>query len=521
MKYWSLRLKLIALVVGLTAGSSLAASTIHGWLAFRALKDDIRDRAASIASDIAFGVTTAQELADRELLTLEVRNIMAARPSLHWLEVYAAGSNGLAPIASSREGLPARPPEIVEQAFAQDRTLTEAGTARGGEAWIAAAPIRLAGSTAGVVFLAISLEGASRLAINLGQQLLFVLVLTSVVVGLGLILFTDRNVNRPMRMLLATMTAVERGDLSAETPIARRDEMGRLATGLTSMLGRIRASHAENARLVERINRFNQDLQLRVDEATRELAKRNEALRGANERLFDLQRQLNRAQRLATMGQVAATFAHEIGTPLNSFGVHLQLLARSPGLTDSDRQRLVTMDGQIRRLVQTVQQRLLLTRGEVRRLEPTDLNGLVRSVTELMGPVLVTKGIACTFATDSELPKVRVDGHQIQQVLLNLLTNAMDAMPTGGSLHVETGVTGPTVWLHVADSGPGIPPNAREQIFEPFFTTKEPGKGVGLGLAICRQIVEAHRGTIEIRETPGGGATFEIRFPFESYEGRE
>jgi two-component system, NtrC family, sensor kinase len=515
MKHWSLRLKVIALVVGLTAGSSLAASAIHGWLAFRALRDDVRGRAGAIASDIAFGITTTQELADRELMVLEIRNIMAARPTLHWLDIYATGPNGLAPIASSRERLPVRPPELVGQAFAEGRTLTAVGTAGGGEAWLAASPVRFAGDTAGIVFLAISLEGASRLAINLGQQLLFVLVLASVAVVLGLALFTERNVNRPIRELLGTMAAVEGGNLSAAPQLSRQDEMGQLADGLTHMLRRIRESHEENARLLERINFFNEDLQLRVHEATRELAKRNESLHRANEQLFDLQRQLGRAQRLATMGQLAATIAHEIGTPLNSVAVHLQLLARSPGLTDQDRQRLVTIDGQIRRLVQTVQQRLALTRGEAHRLEPTDLNELVRSVTDLMAPVLAAKGIVCSFAMDSVLPKVPVDGHQIQQVLLNLLTNAVDAMPTGGTLRVETGVAGDTVLLRVGDSGPGIPLDAREKIFEAFFTTKERGKGAGLGLSICRQIIGAHRGTIEVIDGPGVGALFEVRLPLD------
>jgi two-component system NtrC family sensor kinase len=520
MKYRSLRLKVIALVVGLTAGSSLAASALHGWLAFRALRDDVRSRAASIASDISFGITTAQELVDQELLTLEIRNIMAARPTLQWLDVYADRPSGLMLVATSREGSPVQAPELVRRALSEDRTLTAAGTAGGGEAWLAASPVRLGGHAAGAVSLAISLEGASRLSANLGQQLLFVLILASLAIILGLALFMEHKVNRPIRILLDTMAAVEGGDLSAVPHVARQDEMGRLAGGLTNMLRRIREGHAENTRLVERINRFNYELQLRVNEATQELAKRNEALRRANEQLFDLQRQLNRAQRLATMGQLAATIAHEIGTPLNSVAVHLQLLARSSGLTDQDRQRLVTIDGQIRRLVQTVQQRLVLTRGETRRLEPTDLNDLVRSVTDLMAPVLVAKGIACSFGTDSVLPKIQVNGHQIQQVLLNLLTNAVDAMPAGGSLRVETGVTGSTVWLQVADSGPGIPADAREQVFEPFFTTKERGKGAGLGLAICRQIVEAYRGTIEFRDSPGGGATFEIRLPLESNEGR-
>jgi len=520
MKYRSLRLKVIALVVGLAIGSSLVAGALHGWLASRALMDDVRSRASSIASDISFGITTAQELADRELLNSEIRNIMAARPTLQWLDIYGNGPSGLSLNASSRPGAAGQVPELVRRALSEDRTLTAAGTAGSREVWLAATPVQLGGRVAGVVSLAISLEGASRLAVSLGQQLLFVLVLASLAIIFGLALFTERSISRPIRALLDTMAAVEGGDLSAAPQLARPDEMGQLAAGLTHMLRRIRESHTENARLVERINRFNQDLQLRVDEATHELAKRNEALHRANERLFDLQRQLGRAQRLATMGQLAATIAHEIGTPLNSVAVHLQLLARSPGLTDRDRQRLVTIDGQIHRLVQTVQQRLALTRGEMRRPEPTDLNELVRSVTDLMTPVLLAKGIDCSCATDNVLPKVQIDGHQIQQVLLNLLTNAVDVMPTGGSLRVETGVTERTVWLRVADSGPGIPADAREQVFEPFFTTKAPGKGAGLGLAISRQIVEAHRGTIEIIDGLGGGATFEIRLPLESNEDR-
>jgi signal transduction histidine kinase len=219
------------------------------------------------------------------------------------------------------------------------------------------------------------------------------------------------------------------------------------------------------------------------------------------------------------MGQLAATIAHEIGTPLNSVAVHLQLLGRSPGLTEQDRQRLVTIDGQIQRLVQTVQEHLAATRVEAHRLEPTDLNELVRSVTDLMAPVLAAKGIACSVTPEGVLPKVQVDGHQIQQVVLNLLTNAVDAMPTGGSLQVQTGVAAGTVFLRIADSGPGVPSEVRERIFEPFFTTKAQGQGTGLGLAIGRQIVEAHRGTIQVTESPEGGATFEVHLPLESGEG--
>jgi signal transduction histidine kinase len=507
---WSLRLKIIALAVGLVTGSILLASAIHGWLAFRALKEDVRTRASAVASQVASGISTAQELGDAELLALEIRNILAARPSLRWLEVYADGRGELRPVTSSRRPPPSRPPDLVVRAFSEGRALTAAGAAGGGEAWIAAAPIFVGGTKAGVVALAISLEGAHRLAVSLRQQLLFLLVVAGITIVTSLALFTERSLNRPIRALLETMAAVERGDLAARPSLARRDEMGQLADGLANMLRRIRESHEENTQLLEQINRFNQELQVRVAAATDELAKRNEALRRASEMLFDLQRQLGRAQRLATMGQLAATIAHEIGTPLNSVAVHLQLLARSPGLTEQDRQRLVTIDGQIRRLVETVQELLAATRGEARRPEPTDLNQLVRSVTDLMAPVLAAKGIACAVAMDDALPKVEADGHQIQQVVLNLLTNAVDAMPAGGTLRVETGAVEDMAVLRIADSGPGIPQEARERIFEPFYTTKERGRGTGLGLAICRQIVEAHRGRIEVTGTPGGGATFAV-----------
>ena len=518
MKSWSLRFKVTALVVVLVAGSSLAVSVIHGWLAFRAVRDDVRVRAAAVTSDVAYGVTTIQELENRELLVAMVRNIMAARPTLRWLDIYAAGQGGLAVVASSREEPPPRPPDTVTQAVAEGRTITTADTTRGQEAWLAAAPIRLGGTTVGAVSLALSLEGASRLVAGLWQQFLLVLAAASLTIILGLALFTERGINRPIRALLDTMAAVERGDLSATPPVTRRDEMGRLASGLTSMLTRIRESHDENVRLLAQISRFNQDLQSRIAEATQELASRNEELRRASQVLFDLQRELGRSKRLATMGHLAATIAHEIGSPLNSIALHLQLLARSPNLAPPDRERLTTIDGQVRRLVQTVQEHLTASQRVTRRAEPTDLNALVRGITDLMAPVLAAKGIESRVVADCGLPRVLVDPPEIQQVILNLLTNAVDAMSAGGSLTVETARRADAAVLRVADSGPGIPGELQGRIFEPFFTTKPEGKGTGLGLAICRQIVERHQGSIQVANTPGGGATFEIALPLPSRE---
>ena len=517
MRFWSLRVKMTAFVVGLVTGGVLISSAVHEWFAFQALNEDVRTRAAGIASQLAFGIS-AQELGDRTLLALEIRNILAARPTLRWLEVYAAGPTGLRPVASSQDSLPDRPPDLAVRAVTEGRTLSAPGVRTGGDVWLAATPITLNGATAGAVVLALSQEGAQRMAASLRQQLLVVLVVAGVAIVAGLALFSERNINRPIRALLETMRVVERGDLSATPTLQRQDEMGQLARGLARMLHRVREGHGENARLLAQINRFNQDLQGQVAEATRELVERNEALRHANELLFDLQRQLGRAQRLATLGHLTARIAHEIGTPLNSVAVHLQLLERSQGLTDQDRRRLVTIDGQIQRLVATIHGLLTATRGTAPHLEPTDLNAVVQGVTDLMAPVLAAKDIECAFSAFPGLPPVRANGHQVQQVVLNLLTNAVDAMPSGGSLRIATSREGEAAVLRVADSGPGIAPDSRDRIFEPFFTTKDSGGGTGLGLAVCRQIVDTHGGTIQVTDAPGGGAAFEVRLPLAAAE---
>lgn len=517
MRFWSLRVKMTAFVVGLVTGGVLISSAVHEWFAFQALNEDVRTRAAGIASQLAFGIS-AQELGDRTLLALEIRNILAARPTLRWLEVYATGPTGLRLVASSQDSLPARPPDLAVRAVTEGRTLSAPGVRTGGDVWLAATPITLNGATAGAVVLALSQEGAQRMAASLRQQLLVVLVVAGVAIVAGLALFSERNINRPIRALLETMRVVERGDLSATPTLQRQDEMGQLARGLARMLHRVREGAGENARLLAQINRFNQDLQGQVAEATRELVERNEALRHANELLFDLQRQLGRAQRLATLGHLTARIAHEIGTPLNSVAVHLQLLERSQGLTDQDRRRLVTIDGQIQRLVATIHGLLTATRGTAPHLEPTDLNAVVQGVTDLMAPVLAAKDIECAFSAFPGLPPVRANGHQVQQVVLNLLTNAVDAMPSGGSLRIATSREGEAAVLRVADSGPGIAPDSRERIFEPFFTTKDSGGGTGLGLAVCRQIVDTHGGTIQVTDAPGGGAAFEVRLPLSAAE---
>ena len=160
MKPWSLRTKSTVLVVGLTTASIFLASTLHHRFALRALKEDVRTRAAYVAAELAFGITTWAELEDGALLAAQIRNTLAARPTLRWIEVYAAGSSGLFRVASNLEAGGRTIPELAAQAFATGKTVAAADPMNEDAGWVAAAPIVLAGQRAGVVIAALSVEGS-------------------------------------------------------------------------------------------------------------------------------------------------------------------------------------------------------------------------------------------------------------------------------------------------------------------------------------------------------------------------
>src|SRR5512138_110811 len=150
-------------MIALVAVGALAASTIHQWFALSALRADVRGRAASVASQIAYGISE-HELRDRDLLAVETRNILAARPTLRWLEVYASRPEGLLLTVTNRRPASPEPSALVRRAVAEQRTVTAEGAADQEEAWVAAAPVYLGGRVAGAVALAMSQEGAQRLA---------------------------------------------------------------------------------------------------------------------------------------------------------------------------------------------------------------------------------------------------------------------------------------------------------------------------------------------------------------------
>ena len=248
-------------------------------------------------------------------------------------------------------------------------------------------------------------------------------------------------------------------------------------------------------------------------------------LKMLNEALFESQRQLGHSEKLAALGQVTATMAHQIGTPLNSISGYIQLMLQEKDLQPTASERLKIIESQLDRLADSVKTVLSLTRQPSPPMKPLDVNAVLEELIHLSRPWVHARKVELLTSLAPDLPPVLGDSTQLQTLFLNLMTNALDAMPQGGVLAVEThpGCTpsaspnGKWVRISIGDTGMGIPEEMKKRIFDPFFTTKQIGEGTGLGLAICSKITKEHGGRIEVESLVGKGSTFSVSLPV--YEG--
>jgi two-component system, NtrC family, sensor kinase len=312
-------------------------------------------------------------------------------------------------------------------------------------------------------------------------------------------LFVWPLVYRPIQRLQDTIGRVAAGDLSARVPISRNDELGHVASGLNDMLARL-----EN---------FNQDMHARVREATNEVEQRNQQLVESYNRWFGLREQLASAEQLASVGQTAANVAHQVGTPLNLISGYVQLLKEELGPDSPHLGRLAIIEEQIAKVTSTVRTLLDRSRQTVRKTRTT-AGELVTRVVEVMLPNLQAAHIQHEMDLPAGDTPILVDATNLELALLNLMTNAVDAMPKGGMLRVSV-TDGPAnrVRIQISDTGHGIPADLLPRIFEPWVSTKKPGRGTGLGLPIARDVVTAHGGTLDVASSDGHGTTFIIDLP--------
>lgn len=282
---------------------------------------------------------------------------------------------------------------------------------------------------------------------------------------------------------------------------------GRLMIIATSLAGAI----VLYAVLFVIVHRASRQLQVQRDD----LGRQTGALGVANRELRAMQGQLRSAERLAALGEVSAAVAHGIRNPLANIRASAQVTLDSADGPDSVEKSLSAITAEVDRLDRWLRGLLDVVRPFEPRLASVELNAVIDDLLALLGDRFTEREIVLERALTSGLPSLMADEVQLQQALLGVLENALDALPRGGRLgvrteHVDAGGH-PAVRVTIQDTGEGIPTDRLERIFEPFFTTKS--QGTGLGLAITRKVVEGHGGRIEIASDPGRGTTVRITLP--------
>ena len=498
------RHKLVLLSVVIIVGVSSAFLTLNLWLTSRWVEEDLQQRVVTFARVTAATISSRQEFESGGPLQDQVRQIQAARDDLLQLDVLAFRPAGTEVVATTRPDQ--RLPFTREHARAvlQGQVLSMPGDAAAGRAWEVMAPITLDGVIEGAVVARFSSRSIDRLAGRLRRAGFGLTGVSVLAMGLLMSVALRYVVDRPVQAFLRAIDRIETGDPAARVEVATADEFGLLASHFNTMVGRIR--------------RFNDELQARVTEATGEVDRRYREVRELNSLLFDLQRRLTHAERLAVSGRIMAEVAHEVGTPLHSVAGHLELLRRDlpPGLlAPALLRRLDIVEAQVTRVIEIIARLLDLTRRPATEPRPVELNRLARDMGEVVRPGVVAAGLALAVRPAPGLPPVAGDSDQLQQAVLNLLTNAIDATPPGGRIEVATRSWPDQgeVELCVEDTGRGIAAADRERVFEPFFSTKPPGHGTGLGLFITAQIVRDHKGRVEVESEPGLGSVFRVFLP--------
>ena len=295
----------------------------------------------------------------------------------------------------------------------------------------------------------------------------------------------QREVLRPLSLLLAGIRRLERGEAGPPIPIARRDELGEAAHAFNEM-----AAQLEAARL---------------------------RLMAESERTLELEQQLRQAETLAVAGKLASAIAHEVGTPLNIISGRAEFILKTAELDAAARKDLETIVGQIERISGIIRSLLDTVRPRDPEIRVTSLRTVLDRALPLLRHPARRRQVTLQTHVPDDLPLMSADAGQLQQVLINLILNAIDATPVGGEVEVAAhhaivrDRSGVAVSVH--DTGPGISAELLPRVFEPFFTTKPAGRGSGLGLAICRDIVKAHGGELRVESGAGRGTTFTAWIP--------
>jgi signal transduction histidine kinase len=301
---------------------------------------------------------------------------------------------------------------------------------------------------------------------------------------------------RPLQAITRTIDDFQTGQYLKRIPLTRKDEWGYLARHFNAMADEIQQILSRNRDLAR-------NLEERVREATRHVV--------------ELQSQVNQLQKLTAMGYLTATLAHDLGTPLHSIAGLARLLQEGGDWSPDVARKLALIVQQTERLSAVIQNVRHVTRPPEPRFATVGVSGLLDETLPLVEPLARKAGIALKVDLEENLPLIRADRDRVQTALLNLIQNAIEAMPGGGDLTVlaRTDPVRPGVFLVIQDTGGGIAPELQEKVCEPFFSTRQEEGLRGLGLTIVQDIVKLHGGSVAIESRPGAGTRITLSFPAE------
>ncbi len=436
--------------------------------------------------------------------------VSGARPNLVTVRVWKLENTGFVELAAAADSLPSETIPLETQnalrsgAASQivNRQPTDADESR----FRIFAPVVVKNKVSGAVEVVERLDTVSSIAARYVTNLIWIALATIVLMTAAFYLLFQNLVYQPLDKLLTAIEKAKTGNLSAEiSEKIKQDEFGQLSNNFNLMMSQIREMTAER-------EQQNEILQSKVGEATIELKQKNEQLETANLELFRTTRKMSEMERLAAAGQTAAQFAHEVGTPLNLISGHVQLLQTSLPMDSKEANRLQTISTQIERIEQIVREMLDRTRFGTSEHIPLNLNELLRKIFDAIEPTLEENKVELVTNLAENLPLIAGDANRLQQVFLNLVNNALDAMPAGGKLEISTALAKNKVAVEFADNGAGMNAETSANIFQPLFTTKERGRGTGLGLVVVKQILQEHEAEITVESKPGKGTRFHLTF---------
>ena len=357
----------------------------------------------------------------------------------------------------------------------------------------------------GVLDTSLSLAQADADLAEGVQKLLGSTAVALAVIAAMSVVFVWWMVQRPVRALKIGTRRLAGGDLGYQIDASSPAELGELAMSFNAMSRDLSLAREENLA-------WTRTLESRVEEKSREVQRAYE--------------HMVHVEKMASIGKLAATIAHEINNPLSGILTYAKLARKriqrggaASALAEAElREPLQVIESESRRCGEIVKNLLRFSRAAPMNMDWADINIIVERTIRLISHRIDLAAIHLREEPAPDLPPVRCDASQIEQALLAVVINAIEAMPNGGNLRIATGRCPQTgrVRIEVEDDGIGIPPEIRPSLFEPFFTTKEGGHGVGLGLAVSKGIVERHGGAIEVTSAPGKLTRFVLVLPAEA-----